>query len=217
MADTRGIQQDALHKESIATQIKEHIHSVSAVLILANGTVPRITVGTEYALATLSAAFPKSLANNIALMFTNVSNSLHWNFSQDTVPKELKGAPQFLLDNPVALQKKYLELRNTPSMNGFETAMRSGVVAGEQGALRMLVDLFDWLDHCDPQPTTEIVSLYEMSQTIEANITNTLARRDQAAAKSAEIKKLMNAHDKDSAVSVSRCLHLVLDLHSRWT
>ena len=61
LADTRGLQQDEAHKKSIATQIQQHIDSVNAVLILANGTVPRITVGTDYALSTLSAIFPKSI------------------------------------------------------------------------------------------------------------------------------------------------------------
>ena len=62
LADARGIHQDELHKESIATEIQNHIDSVTAVLILANGSVPRITVGTDYALSALSALsalFPK--------------------------------------------------------------------------------------------------------------------------------------------------------------
>ena len=54
-----------------------------------NGTVPRITVGTDYALSTLSTIFTKSLAGNIAFMFTNVLSPLHWNFSEDTIPEVL--------------------------------------------------------------------------------------------------------------------------------
>ena len=131
--------------------------SISAVLVLANGTVPRVTVGTEYALSTLSTLFPQSLANNIAFVFTNVSSPLHWNFSKDSVPEVLQDAPQFLLNNPIALQRKYLKLKNDPNMRTGKANLRIAVKTGEENALEMLVDLFDWLDGLDQQPTTEIV------------------------------------------------------------
>ena len=178
LADTRGLQQDEIHQKSIATQIKNHIDSVNAVLILANGTVPRITVGTDYALSTLSAIFPKTLAENIAFVFTNVSSRLSWNFSQDTVPEVLKNAPQYLLDNPIALQKKYLELKNDQDKK-VRNKLHKAVKAKEQGALETLVDLFDWLDGLTPQPTTAIVTLYEKSQ---SKNTKTLGETDQAVA-----------------------------------
>ena len=216
MADTRGIEQDERHKDSIASQIKKHIDSVTAVLILANGTVERITVGTDYALSTLSAIFPKTLANNIGFVFTNVPSPLAWNFSQDTLPPALKESPQFLLDNPVALQKKYLKLKDNPNMRKVQKDMRNHLKAGEQKALEMLVLLFDWLDKCKPQPTMEIVYLYEMSQEIEATITDTLAQIDQGAAKKVEIDKLMAALKNNSNVSSSPLPYLRFTLRVVW-
>lgn len=154
--------------------------------MLANGTVPRVTVGTDYALSTLSAIFPKNLANNIAFVFTNVTSPLHWNFSRDTVPKVLKDAPYFLLNNPIALQKKYLKLKTDPNMKVGKANLRIAVKAGEEDALEMLVDLFDWLDGLEPQPTTEVVP-------------HNRAPMGQTAAK--DVKR--------SAVRRSTCLHLV--------
>jgi len=153
LPDTRGVQQDELHRENITAQIEKHIKSVNAILILANGTVPRITVGTEYALSTLPTIFPDTVTKNIAFMFTNVSSPLSWNFSQDTIPKELKDAPQFLLNNPVALQKRYTELKDDPTQN---EEMREVVKTGEQKALETLVQLFDWLEGLKPQPMTKV-------------------------------------------------------------
>ena len=183
MADTRGFQQDELHKRSIATQIKNCIDSVTAVLVLANGTVPRVTVGTDYALSTLSAMFPKTLANNIAFMFTNVTSALHWNFSGETIPDSLKNAPQFVLNNPIALQKKYLKLREGPNMKRESADFRKVVKAGERDALKTLANLFGWLDGLEPQPTARAVPLYGEPQ----NIRNTGALMDRAAARNAKI------------------------------
>jgi len=83
---------------------------------------------------------------------------LHWNFSGDTIPDALKDAPQFLLNNPVALQKKYLRLKGDPNMKKGKRDLRKEVKAGEEGALEMLVDLFDWLDGLEPQPIKPMIT-----------------------------------------------------------
>ena len=209
MADTRGIDQDELHKKSIATEIQNHIDSVTAVLILADGPMPRITTAMDYAL------FPKTLANNVAFLFSNCPSSLFLNFSEDVVPNILKNAPQFLLDNPIALQKKLLKFKDDPDKDKMKRKMREAVKRAEQKALQTLVDLFDWLDGLEPQPTTEIVTLYEMYPAIEAKITDTLAQIDQASAKMREINKLMEEIRNKSAVSFSPFFHLVRDSYAR--
>jgi hypothetical protein len=155
LADTRGIQQDELHKKNIVAQIEEHVDSVNAILVLANGTVPRVTVGTDYALSTLTAMFP-NLPTNMAFIFTNVLSLLHLNFSGDTIPAVLKDAPRFPLNNPVSLQRKCLSLKDDPRIRNRGTNMRREVQGGEQNALEMLVKLFDWLDGLKPQPISRV-------------------------------------------------------------
>ena len=169
--------------KKVASQIKQIISSVTVVLVLANGTIPHITVGTDYALSILSAIFPKPLTNNIALLSTNVQNLLQLNLSEGSIPDILKAAPQFLLDNPIALQKKYLKLEKDPSMKNRRSDLRDIIKDGEQGALEMLVELFDWLDSLEPQPTLEIVPLYMTSENNNDMVIDTLAPIDQAAVK----------------------------------
>ena len=201
LADTRGIQQDGLHKRTIATQIKHHIDSVTAVLVLADGAVPRVTVGTDYALSTLSAILPKSLASNTAFLFTNVSSPLHWSFSRDALPEVLKDAPQFLLNNPIALQREYSKLKVGPNMNNERANLRKAMESAEQNALEMLVDLFDWLNSLEPQSITGIVSLFENSYAIEAKITDVLAQMNQVAMMEAKIEERMEKVQRVLAVS----------------
>ena len=211
LVDTRGIYQNELHKKSIATEIQSHIDSVTAVLILLNGTVPRITIGVDYALSTLSTLFPNILAENIAFLFTNCLTYLSLNVSNDVIPNILKGAPQFLLDNPIALQKKLLEVKYGTSKRSMKEMQRT-VKHAEQMALGMLVELFDWLDGLGPHPT---VVLYEKSHVLETKITNTLAQIDQASAKMREITEFMEEFRKKSVVSFSTFLHLVRDSYAR--
>jgi len=88
--------------------------------------------------------------------------------------------------------------------------MRKAVLAGEERALEELVKLFDWLDGLRSQPTTEIVYLYGMSQSIEAMITSTFAQMDQAVTKKTGIHKFMLKID--FTVGLSPCSCLVLDI-----
>ena len=51
--------------------------------------------------------------------------------------------------------------------------LRRAVKAGEENALEVLVDLFDWLDGLEPQPTTEV---YRKSRNIRPMIADTYAK-----------------------------------------
>ena len=157
--------------KNIATQIKKHFDSITAIFVVANGTVPRLTVNTDYGLSALSAIFPKSPTDNIAFLLTNTSNPLYQNFSVDALPDVLKAAPQFLLNNPIALQRKYLELKDKPEMKGRRVDFREAVQAAEQNAGEMLVDFFGWLDGLEPQPITKIIPLTKRCQDAMATIT----------------------------------------------
>ena len=183
------------------TCIKQHVDSVSAVLILADGIFPGTTVDMDRTLSALSALIPKALANNIAFMFTHVwipslSDSL-----QSKVPPLLKSDPIFLLDNPI-----------TPVGYGGRGRSKSH----KRKALEMLVELFDWLDSLEPQPATQIVCHYEQYQKIEAKTIYLLDQRAQEVYMRAEIDRLMIILKKDLAVSLSGCLHLSLESYARW-
>ena len=91
-------------------------------------------------------------------MLTNVSSPLYQNFTGETVPDAFKSAPQFLLDNPIALQRKYLKLKDDAKSTRKRAKMRKTVEAGEEQALEMLVDFFDWLDGLERPLTKEAMT-----------------------------------------------------------
>jgi hypothetical protein len=155
--------------KNIATQVEKHTNSITTVIILANGTVPRVTVGADYALSTLSAISSRTLSKNAAFLLTNTSNLLYRNLSGDILPGVCKDAPQFLLNNPIALERRYLELKGNGGLNtrGQMTRFREMIKASEQDTLEMLAGLFDWLDGLD-RPK---------SQNIMMNITDALAQQ----------------------------------------
>ena len=202
LADTRGFAQDELHKASIASAIKENISTVNAVLILANGTVPRLGTATDYALSTLSSIFPRTLADNIGIMFTNVASPLSWNFDHNSLPDVLRGDDNhWLLDNPVAMWNRYLELKAQPKFSKkILSNFLNSIKEGHQKSLQTVSTIFDWLDGLEPQPTNEIMHLYEQSQQIDRDIDNALSRMTQISDKKRQISKLKQLADGSALV-----------------
>ncbi|KAM6499738.1 hypothetical protein JOM56_005246, partial [Amanita muscaria] len=197
LVDTRGLEQDTQHKASIVGAIKDHIPTVNAVLILANGTLPRLGAATDYTLSTLSSIFPRSLADNIGILFTNVDDRLSWNFDQKSLPESLRNTDlQFLVNNPLAKWKKYVELCSQQDLKKKEHAKLKGTVReAHKKALAELVLVFDWLDTLEPQPTKEILHLYEKSLEIDRNISSFLASARQSASKKARLQSVLTEVD----------------------
>lgn len=197
LADTRGLAQDEKHKDSIAMAITNHISVLNAVLILANGTSPRLSAATDYALSTLSSIFPRSLAANIGIVLTNVPDQLSSNFEQESLPESLRKTDnQFWLDNPVALWKKYIALCSQTKVNKRDRAQwKAAIQDGHLKALRGLVSFFDWLDSLVPQPTTDILRLYETTRKIDQEITHFMSHAGQLVSKETELKNIIDQLD----------------------
>ncbi|KIY66908.1 hypothetical protein CYLTODRAFT_354146 [Cylindrobasidium torrendii FP15055 ss-10] len=198
LADTRGISKDQEHKKNIAETIQNYIPVVNAVIVLANGTQPRLGVATDYALTTLSSIFPRSLRDNIAFLFTNVSNALSWNFQPDSIPSFLQSAQQLIVDNPFAMREKYLSIIAQTKQHNASVLGRleRSITSAHDDAVEELVKLFDWMDGLEPQPTSEILNLYNKLQGIETRIENALASMAQATIKKKELEKIKASMDK---------------------
>ena len=170
--------------------IERHVESLSAVLIL---SVENNAVRTEYTFSTLSTIFPKTLVDNIAFISPPSSDNRTWDLSKLKVPEVIKKCSVFYLNNPIAYY-------------------RTGPIVLkdlEDRALNMLLALVDWLGYRKPQPTKEIVSLYEKYQ----NIATILDQR----AREVENDGLMTMLTIYSAVSLpSQCLHLALESCTHW-
>ncbi|KAJ4477410.1 hypothetical protein J3R30DRAFT_217471 [Lentinula aciculospora] len=198
LADTRGIDKDNEHKESIANAIKKNFDVVDAVIILANGTLARLGAATEYTLTTISGMFPNSIVDNIAFVFTMVSTPALFNFDRTSLPQELKKSRVWSIDNPFAqwlTYRKLLEQDPPANVDDLEETVES-TRRGYAKALKMLSQVFQYLDQCKVQPTHSIFELYLMSTDIEARISNVIARMTQTEDKRTSFKSLQ-ANYKD--------------------
>ncbi|KAM9983076.1 hypothetical protein ACTFIZ_005683 [Dictyostelium cf. discoideum] len=70
LSDTRGIKQDDINIGKII-DAAENCSSLSALLIVINGTVPRMTINLQNVITRLRGSIPDSLLNNVFIVFTN--------------------------------------------------------------------------------------------------------------------------------------------------
>ncbi|EDR04943.1 uncharacterized protein LACBIDRAFT_303842 [Laccaria bicolor S238N-H82] len=201
LADTRGLEKDNENKQSITDAIRDSIPEITAVIIVANGTDPRLSVATDYAITTLSSTFSGTLADNIGFLATNIS-PLNWNFDIETLPVELQGAKTFLLDNPLARHKEYLYMKAAEARGSVAEdsqavlqKLKKTVDEGHETTLATLAELFDWLDGLVPQATTDITLLYDQLMEIERNISSMLAHMTQLVEKRGKLDDLLNKSD----------------------
>ena len=189
LADTRGMKYDQEHKASIAKTIQEAVPVIDGVLIVTNGTNPRLSLTTDYALTTLSSIFPRSIKENITILFTMISNALSFNFEMDSLPDCLQEVEPLMLDNPIALRRKYEEKRRT-SQASVLRKLEKMVDKAHWDAVDVLADFFRWLDSREVQPTTIIVELYKSTRDIDRKIREALNRMDDAASRKKQLRNI---------------------------
>ncbi|CCM05506.1 uncharacterized protein FIBRA_07729 [Fibroporia radiculosa] len=191
--DTPGI----ADTRSVTRAIHDHVDTVDAVLVLANGTVPRLGVATDHALSALS-ALPAAPTQKVGFLFTNVSSPLCWSFDEESLPDVLGASPLFRLNNPVAMRAKYLrekkriEAEGAPSsaQNALLSTLRAAVEDAHRSALGELVKVLDWVDSLAPPPARDDASLFAAAQEIDKTLSDVLAAIGQMVAKKAALTKI---------------------------
>lgn len=201
LADTRGIEHDEKHKASIARVIRDIIPSIDGVLIVANGTTERLQVATDYAVTTLASIFPRSIADNIAIMFTMVANPMSFNFQLESLPDSLRKSETYTLDNPIALMKRYKEFEQKPAYHKQLPKLKKMVMDAHNAAEETFEEFFDWLDKRTVQPTSAIVELYDRVCTIDHWIQNALARINNVSEKKRDVEKIRANLSKSTQAS----------------
>ncbi|CAE6518255.1 unnamed protein product [Rhizoctonia solani] len=176
LADTRGIEEDKKHKERIYHAIQELVTEIDGVMIVANGTVERLTLATDYTLNILATLFPRSIVDNIGILFTNTdAGGTGLNFQMHSLPSELRNVQYWCLNNPLSLYKNYSALK---AGRGFvrnqESSQKRNIKINYKDAVEVLDDWLEWLDERKSIPTTAIIELYNKSSHIESRLFSTV-------------------------------------------
>ncbi|KAJ4000142.1 hypothetical protein F5050DRAFT_1804369 [Lentinula boryana] len=190
LADQRGIDVDNEHKQAISYAIKENFEVIDAVLILLHGGATRLTLQTDYTLTTISSMLPNSIMDNITCIFTSAV-SLSFNFDLASLPQHFRNAPTWLIDNPFPQWVEYRRILTQPSIDeDILDDLNECVHRGYKRGLKILSQLFQYLDNRKAHPAQSIFQLYDISMEIEAHISNAITRISSTEDRRTRLKKL---------------------------
>ncbi|CAE6447231.1 unnamed protein product [Rhizoctonia solani] len=175
LADTRGIDEDKKHRERIYRAVNELVTRIDGVMIVANGSIERLTAATSYTLETLSTLFPRSIKNNIGILFTNVGvDETGLNFQMASLPPGLQTPEYWCIDNPFSLYKRYLDTAGRAQGSGNrKLKQEKKLKENYDETVESLDTWLRWLDEREAIPTTEITELYHKSTEIESRLFGT--------------------------------------------
>ncbi|KAF4607944.1 hypothetical protein EYR40_000280 [Pleurotus pulmonarius] len=201
LSDPRGMEFDDEHRRAITDFIKTQIDAIDCILILANGAMARLSVPTSYTLSIIATMFPGSLVDNMAFMFTMVPSPAHLNFTREMLPKAVRSANFWGIDNLFATWLKFQKALSSGDLpEDVLEASRDEFSHAYDTNLDVLNSFFKWVDERKVQPTKEINDLRRMSDKMEAAVSNVLARFAQAETRKAELAKLRCEIDHQSQI-----------------
>ena len=105
--DSRGMDEDKKHTQMIIAALKEVEH-VNCVCLVINGRLCRMTASLRYVLAEITAILPKTVLDNVVVVFTSIAGVLDLNFDMQSLSeyfgKEVEKC--FCIENPYCLFEK---------------------------------------------------------------------------------------------------------------
>lgn len=219
LGDTRGIQHDKAHKEKVATEIKNKLGTIDAVVILVNGSQKRWGITTTYALENIAAMFPRSLIRNIAFVLTNCTKATV-NFDI-TEFKDYSQSPHWPIQNPLALWSIYQSAKSsaaaseavgtTPRYNEDDVEeMKENTEKAYKNGVKFLDEFIRWLDECPVRATKEIDELNKKLNNLDTEVSNVISRLK--AMQEAEVQIRKKQEEIAEAGNVSKAAYDTLSL-----
>ena len=163
--DSRGIDVDKQHVAKIIEALKNEGY-VNCICLIINGRESRINPTLKYVLSEVTAILPKTVINNVIVMFTNASGKLQLLFNVKIL-KEFFGREiqhSFCVENPYCLFEKANE--SSMPINEIAEELREGFEKAAKQLDKMLTAVYQF-----PQVhTNDFVRLYAKKQEIEEKI-----------------------------------------------
>jgi len=184
--DSRGMDEDKKHTQMIIAALKEVEH-VNCVCLVINGRLCRMTASLRYVLAEITAILPKTVLDNVVVVFTNTANPLDLNFEIQSLSeyfgKELE--KWFIIENPYCQFEKAKMKKNQIPLKRIAEGLKEGF----EKAGKELDKMHDKIKPLKAVHTKHFTKLYEKKKEIECKVLDVLAAYDAQVNLTKEMKK----------------------------
>ena len=184
--DSRGMEEDKKHIKRIIDALKKEDY-VNCVCLIINGRASRMSATLGYVLSEITSILPRTIIDNIIVVFTNTTGLLQLNFNLGALNpyfgRELQHS--FCIENPYCLFEKANEKKGLISKELLAESLKDEF----EKAAKALNKLFTTMKSFEMVHTKDFLRLYRKKEEIEVTITTTLTKYNNQSQLDELIKK----------------------------
>ena len=184
--DSRGIKEDEKHVTRIIDALKKEDY-INCVCLIINGRSSRMSATLSYVLSEITSILPKTILNNIIVVFTNTTSLLQLNFDLGAL-KHYFGRNlehSYCIENPYCLFEKANEKIGLMSRELLAESLKDEF----ERTAKKLNKLFATMKSFELVQTKDFLKLYEKKEKIEETIALTLVKYDNHSKITVKIEK----------------------------
>ena len=184
--DSRGMDEDKKHITRIINALKKEDY-VNCVCLIINGRASRMSATLGYVLSEITSILPRTIIDNIIVVFTNTTGLLQLNFDLGTLNhyfgRDLQHS--FCIENPYCLFEKANEKKGLMSRELLAESLKDEF----ERAAKTLNRLFTTMKSFKIVHTNDFLMLYKKKEKIEGTITNALKKYEYQSQVEKEIEE----------------------------
>ena len=178
--DTSGLKADEKNTEATVRYLDEQVKFISCVCLVVNGRQSRMNTNLKLVLTQITSILPRTVLNNLVIVFTNTANVLDLNFDpaefDDFLGAKIGKCRQFCVENPYCKFEKVKRMQDHLSIDEIASNMQSSF----KETTIVLAKMCEVMRDFKPVPTDYFTRLYEKRQQIEKNVLRILAEYDNS-------------------------------------
>jgi GTPase SAR1 family protein len=171
LADPRGMDEDEKHIQKIIEAVEAQPY-INCVCLVTNGRATRMSATLKYVLSEITAILPKTVIDNVIVVFTNTSSMLHLTFDVDGLKTFFGGKFEhyFCIENPYCLYEKIKNNQKDLPIDEVAEALKSKF----ERTATILNHMFKQIESFRPVHTNGFTNLYEKKKEVEHTVLITL-------------------------------------------
>ena len=191
--DSRGMDVDKEHIKRIIDALKREEY-INCVCLVVNGRASRMSATLQYVISEVTSILPKTVINNVIVIFTNTTGPLRLNFDIQELGNyfDRKIDHFFCIENPYCLIEKAKERQSGLTIEMIADDLKDEFEKTAKQLERMLTAIKEF----EQVHTNDFIRLYKKKEEIERNILITVAvynNQTRLEAKIAEEEQKLNA------------------------
>jgi GTP-binding protein EngB required for normal cell division len=194
--DARGMNYDSKHRTNVVEIIK-NLTYVNCIILVINGRVARKTPELEYVINDIASIMPKTIRNNIVVMFTNVDSIFNLNFKIESLSDHIRTDLKhyWYIENPMCkLEKVQTQSHRDLYKSNYivEEDMLNDLQVAFKQTVERILNMYNTISNFTAIHSNDFLAVYYLKENIEKEYLRLLIQHDDLLKDIARLNQLKN-------------------------